>query len=259
MVRHLLLISLLFLCLPLFAQENITLQGKIIADSIAGYSVHIVNLNQERGTTNSGDGNFEILVRENDTLMFSSVQYQIKKVLITEKILKNKYLEVILTENVNELAEVQISNISLSGNLEQDLSQIKTFDQSNVGFPLKGRSAPLPASVEGKISSAAASPVALVINTLNGRLKMLRKAKKIMDFEKTIDRAIASCPAGFFEERANIPEKEIRNFTYFCSDEPEFSDLIVKQDELGTIELYLRKAPGFLKMLESERINSLKH
>lgn len=74
---------------------------------------------------NDEAGVFRIEVAENDELLFSSVQYKNISVLITAEIIKKDFLEVLLFEEVNELDEVNISNINLSGNLSADVAGIE--------------------------------------------------------------------------------------------------------------------------------------
>lgn len=69
-----------------------------------------------------------------DILKFSSVQYKPVEVEISEELFNRKFLEVGLEDNLTELGEVRISNINLTGNLEQDLEQMEVFSQADVGF-----------------------------------------------------------------------------------------------------------------------------
>ena len=116
---------LLFTVSPLFAQENTQLNGSITAPSLGGTSINIINSTQMTGTVNSDSGAFQILVRENDELLFSSIQYKNITVLVTSEIIEKGFLEITLTEDLNVLDEVSISNISLTGNIATDISNMK--------------------------------------------------------------------------------------------------------------------------------------
>ena len=73
---------------------------------------------------NSDSGSFQILVRENDELLFSSIQYKNISVRITSEIIEKGTLALSLEEDLNVLDEVNISNVALSGNLNADIAQI---------------------------------------------------------------------------------------------------------------------------------------
>ncbi|HER40575.1 MAG TPA: hypothetical protein ENO10_05080 [Salinimicrobium catena] len=235
------------------SQEQGLLKGQIIADSLEASLINIINLQREIGTTNTSSGSFEIEAEVGDTLLFSSVQYEIQEIFISDRILEKGYLEVSLVPMMNELEEVNISNISLSGNLSSDLSNIETFDQASVGFPLSSVSRKT--SVERRIYGASSSPLMLIINMLNGRLKRLKRAKKNMEYESFIDLGVDIFPKEFYDDYLQIPEDKIRLFVYYCGEDSRFEKLLIKREALPLIELYLEKAAEFWEMhnIEVER------
>ena len=245
MKRSFLLVFLL-LSMTITAQEITILKGQILADSLEGSSINIVNLTKETGTTNSSRGQFEIEVEEGDTLLFSSVQYELQEIFISDRILEKDYLEVSLVPMMNELEEVNISNISLSGNLSDDLANIETFDQASVGFPLS--SIPRKTSIERKIYTASSASFDLILNMLNGRLKRLKRAKENMEYESLIDLGIEVFPKEFFVNYLKIPEGKIRLFVYYCGEDLRFKELLIKKEGLSLIEFYLEKAADFREM-----------
>lgn len=158
---------------------------------------------------NAPSGNFEIEVAVNDNLLFSSVQYEPVEIKISEEIFERGFLNIWLKENVNELAEVNISNIDLTGNLSTDLSNIEVFDQSAVGiaFPTTKPMAP----VERHLSTAKSSPLIYLLNTLNGDLKMLKKAREYELLSMMIDKGMDTMPIEFYTEDLKLPDHEIIN------------------------------------------------
>ncbi|WP_029035726.1 hypothetical protein [Salinimicrobium terrae] len=173
-------------------------------------------------------GEFEIEVAVSDTLKFSSVQYEQREIVITEEVLKKTFLTVLLVEKIDELAEVSISDISLSGNLVTDLENIPTLSQADLGFPMYD--IPRPTSIERKLKTASNvsttskyNPpgnlnVSLdgIINRLNGKTAMLQKAAANEDRSQAVDAGIAALSESIFEE-LSIPENRIRDFIYYCA------------------------------------------
>ena len=127
---------LLFTVSPLLAQENIPLNGKITAPFLEGSSVHIINSTQSTGTVNSGSGAFQILVKENDELLFSSIQYKNVTIQITSEIIGRGTLDITLEEDINVLDDVNISNINLSGNIRTDIQNMKVLDNLPLNYGL---------------------------------------------------------------------------------------------------------------------------
>lgn len=241
-------LSAFFCCTSIFSQETILLKGKITADSLDGSSIHILNLTRQTGTTNSVSGEFEIQVAANDILKFSSVQYDIVEVKISEEIFDRKFLQVELLVDLNELGEVLISNINLTGNLGQDLQKMEVFSQADVGFPFSHK--PAQTLIGRKFNSATNSPLALLINTLSGRIKMLKKAREYMKFDANVDKGIEIVSTEFFVEELGIPEEEILNFVYFCAENPGFSEIIIAGKHLDLLANYYSNAPIFLRQLK---------
>ncbi|WP_034922557.1 hypothetical protein [Gillisia sp. CAL575] len=127
---------LLFTVSPLFAQENALLNGSISAPNLDGASVHIINSTQKTGTVNSDSGSFQILVKEDDELLFSSIQYKNVSIRITSEIIEKGFLNVALEEDLNVLAEVNISNIDLTGNIATDILNMEVLEDLplNISF-----------------------------------------------------------------------------------------------------------------------------
>ena len=245
-MKYNLLLFFLFLTAAGNAQEDSLLKGQIFADSLVGSSINIVNLTKEIGTTNSGSGEFEIEAVLGDTLLFSSVQYEVKQIIVSKKVLEEAFLKVELSYMMNELDEVRISNISLSGNLTADLNNIETFDQASVGFPLSSTSRKN--SVERRLYSASSSPLMLLVNMLNGRLRMLKKAEEMMEYESLIDLGADIFPTEFFTDIIQVPKDKIRLFVYYCGEDSRYKELMVKREALPLIELYIEKANDFRKL-----------
>lgn len=239
--------------ISMFSQEKVLLKGKIEADSLIDTAINIINLTQKTGTVNTASGSFEIEVAVSDSLWFSSVQYQHVKIKVTKEIFEKGFLEVYLEENVNELNEVQLTNVGLSGNLAKDLSTIKTFTAADVGFTMSDK--PKLTSVERQLFTASGvqkKPQVTVsldgmLNSFNGKIRLLTKAKENQDADNLVISGVNAMPIGFFTKDLHIPEEHIENFVYFCAENPNFETLLAPVKRLQLIEYYKKKAPEFLE------------
>lgn len=234
-----LLYLLTFSCLSTYSQEISILHGEIQGDSIQSTSINIVNLTQAKGTINAPNGTFEIAVRENDTLVFSSVQYEYLELIVTSEIINKGQVKIQLEHMINVLDEVHLSNTDLSGNLKSDIKDFSNFDQSKVGFPLKYRPSKTP--WERNYNAVSSSPWSL----LNGQKRRLKRAKKIMEHDRLIDRGLSILPKSFFTKDLQIPEKDIILFVDFCIKQGNF-DAVLELTSLEVMEYYADQAPGFL-------------
>jgi hypothetical protein len=258
MKKSLSLFLLLIFSLSSIAQEKTLLQGKVVMSEEEISAINIINLTSQTGTTNNKGGEFEIEVAVNDTLLFSSVQYEPREIVITKEMLKKAFLTVLLVEKIDELNEVSISDINLSGNLATDIDNIPTLTQADLGFPMSD--IPRPTSIERKLKTASNvsttskyNPpgnlnVSLdgIINSINGKTAMLQKAAANEDLSQIVDAGVAALPLSFFTN-LDIPEDRIRDFVYFCAEERGFTTLLPEAKRFELVEFYLKKAPQFVK------------
>lgn len=244
MIRWSLIIAAILFCLSSFGQEQIKLKGIVTADSLEGIAINIINLSQKRGTTNTESGLFEIEVKENDTLQFSSVQYELFQVVITPNILNEQFLAVHLRENINQLNEVKISNSILTGNLRQDISNVVIFSQKDIGFPLSSKKPLTP--IERKLISARAGPLITLLNTLNGTLEMLNKAKENEVLSIIVKQGVEIFSTALFVKDFNIPEERIIDFVYFCARNEKYEDLLKSKNRLELLEYFQQEAKEYL-------------
>ena len=126
MIRNLLFFILVLNVLLCFSQsDRIDIRGKVVNDTIAVEGVHIINKNSEKGTITNARGDFNISVQENDTLLISGVQFYFREILITRKIITDKFVTLYLLQKINELQEVKVKAHDLTGNLLFDAAAIK--------------------------------------------------------------------------------------------------------------------------------------
>ena len=257
MIRKFLFLILFLYSLFGHAQETL-LKGKVITEDMEGSFINIVNLTSKTGTTNNSEGEFEIPVTVNDTLYFSSVQYEPREIVITKEVLKRAFLTVLLVEKMNELDEVSISDISLSGNIATDLQNIPTLTQADLGFPMSD--VPRPTSIERKLITASnvsttskENPPGFlnvsfdgILNRINGRTEKLQKAAANEDLSQIVDAGVAAMPVSFFIDLA-IPENRIRDFVYYCAETADLASLLPENKRFELIELYQKKASQFVK------------
>jgi hypothetical protein len=132
---------LLVLSLKSFAQDTQIVSGKVLnaANDLELENVHIVNLNQVKGTTTNEQGEFEISASVNDTLFFSYLGFRTIQVRVTNDWLKYGEVKVKMTELGIALEEVVLKPIQLTGYLEIDAKNITIYE--NYRYSISGLSA----------------------------------------------------------------------------------------------------------------------
>lgn len=216
-------------------------------EPVAG--VHVVNISAKTGTSTQLDGNFKILAAVGDSLYFSSIQFQNSTMVVKEEHgLNGMYIK--LLPALNELGEVQIDDIRLTGSLAQDIDKVPRSVYTKLGwnFP-KAPQTSLEMAVQssGKMGG---DPVGLVLNSLNGKIKELEKASKNDQLKIMVNRSMAMLGLEYLKNTLQIPGNEIMNFLYFNARLPGFETLIAEKDLLGLREFLEANIQKFNELRE---------
>lgn len=87
-----------------------TIKGKVVFNNYAVPKVEVINANSKIITVSDPNGEFSIVAKTNDVLVFISKEHELKKITITPETTNNKALIVELSLNAEELNEVLITN-----------------------------------------------------------------------------------------------------------------------------------------------------
>lgn len=236
-----------------FSQQRQDLTGRILNDSIGETFVNIVNITAETGTVNERDGSFSITVKENDSILFSSVQFENKYVVITKEILARNFLEVALLEEVNRLETVHLNNIKLTGNLEGDIQGIKVKPLMFIPPPRKKLT-----MAQRKMGSYGGG-LGMLIGALNGDLKYLKKAQKNYELQGEAYQLLESIPKGIFTEDFGLEEWEVINFMFYCArnNNSNLEKLIAEDDTLALIAYFEKQAEDFKELSRKGDVSRL--
>lgn len=255
-------IFLLFADFDSFSQEIKLLEGQIITDSISPENVHIVNLDLENGTTSSNSGIFSIYAKAGNRILFSSVQFEKREIIISKTDLDSGKIQVKLLPARNELEEVNISDLKLSGHLETDLPKISYFDREKYGIPypkkkLSQTERRLYTANEGITSRWQYIGVLLggvsldvVLNDINGRTKYLKNLDKQDKLQVLVQHGIDVLGRSFFISDLGLPESEIENFVFYCADDVRYKKLVLAESTLKLVEFFSEKVDSFKELRE---------
>jgi hypothetical protein len=112
----------------LLSQERQLIKGKLLYKNTEVVAANVVNNTAQINTITNSDGEFEIKVAEGDEIIFSSVQYLIRSVKVTQEILTKNRLVVSVNENITELKEVVVTTEDKDRFLDLLEEEFKGFD-----------------------------------------------------------------------------------------------------------------------------------
>ncbi|UNY97348.1 carboxypeptidase-like regulatory domain-containing protein [Zhouia spongiae] len=249
-------ILLIFGLLASNAQTKL-ISGKINAPgNLEG--VHVINLNTQFATITNIQGFFEIEATVNDSLKFSSVEYKNRTISINADHIDSEKMIVTLETDINMLDDVVVTPYNLSGNLGNDLNNIKLKESVNaitLGLPNAKKTPPtqLERRYYTATTSAGPVPLDLIINTITGRIKRLKNQLKLEEKEKATMKTKRTFEKSFYTKHLKIPEHKIDAFIYFCAGDEEFHKRIKQNQPLLMLELLQQKSIEFHRFNSSEQ------
>ena len=230
------------------------ISGKVIAqDNIEG--IHVINKTSKRYATTNDKGAFIIQVKQQDTLVFSSIQYKLKAIYIDSAIIANSYIEVALEAYLNELDEVTVGSV-LTRDLESDIENSQAQPKINfydVGIPgYKGKQ---PTQKERHlieaISGGGLVPINLILNAISGRTKKLKNLVKLERRDEIMYKLKAKYSEALFEGET-LEEHQKMEFWFFCSEDETFDEVATSNNNIRIFEFLMNKYETFKVNLNSK-------
>jgi hypothetical protein len=180
------------------------LQGIIAADDALLSGIDVVNLGNEKVTVTNNKGEFSILAKADDILVFSSKSLEMRRVLIDEDDLKSGTIIVNMYPKINELDEVIVKKSPIEG----------------VSI-IPGQKQYTPA--ERKLHTATNGILDAPINWMSGRTAMLKKEVAVERKQRLLDKIGILYEDKYYIETLKIPEIYIDDFQRYIIEDKEFT------------------------------------
>lgn len=218
------------------------LHGKIMVESGNVGGVTIINLVNEKTAISDGNGEFFILAKAEDLLVFSSVNLEYYRRIIDDEDLKPEILTIKMTAKITELEEVIV-------NKHPEINAV------SLGISLKGIKQYTPAERKlATASSAKLNPQGLdpLINAISGRTKMLKKELEVEKKERLLAYIGALFDDEYYRETLKIPANYIKGFQYYCVEEEEFAKPLRSKNKAMIKLLIVTLAEKYNKIIADE-------
>ena len=180
------------------------LQGIIAADDALLSGIDVVNLGNEKVTVTNSKGEFSILAKADDILVFSSKSLEMRRLLIDEDDLKSGTITVNMYPKINELNEVIVKKNPIEG----------------VSI-IPGQKQYTPA--ERKLHTATSGLLDAPISWMSGRTAMLKKEVVVERKERLLDKIGILYEDKYYIETLKVPEIYIDDFQRYIIEDKEFT------------------------------------
>lgn len=228
------------------------MEGKVYSKDGDVAATHVMNITANRATITNESGFFAISVKQNDTLVFSAVQFKTKQLLVTQEILEMDLVSVPLDDELTELDEVVVTPYNLTGDISKDILSLKmdpVVTAESLGLP--NAHVYIPTKSERELFEATSGgglvPLNPILNGISGRTKMLKeRVERNRLYDRTI-RVREFYADSLYRTELRIPEDKIDDFLYFCEIDQTFQSLVDAHDILKIWSYMERRSMAYRK------------
>ena len=227
------------------SDDRTWIRGKVLYKNNSVIAANVVNNTSQQATITDDEGEFEIKVKMNDRLVFSSVQYQIRSIVIDKEILQKSRIVIDVNEKVNQLREVVVGPENTEKFIDLKEEEFKkvdyTFDKSS--------------RIENQILKSGRFNNGL--NFIN-LYKVIAKSGSNREMSDDINE-ITYKPSNlirevyddiFFIKNLGIPRDKIMDFLLFCDEKFPSKVLFKKSNEFQLIDFLVKQSDKYKKIIK---------
>lgn len=225
------------------SQTEKLLHGKVLSNNYPLKKVEVINKTAKTSTTTDYMGDFSILVREKDSLLFFAQDYYFTRLKISRENIDKNNITVNMVIKAEELNEVVITNMKLTPFKisQQDMDATKFAKDAGSLQKYTGvYDGTIPNGMDfGRMGKG-------VFNLFkNDKKEELKKKTEETVFRKLV---AASIPSTFFTRDLKLPPEEVELFLDFCDADPRSKNLFENNNVLSTMDFLYAKNEMFKKL-----------
>lgn len=221
------------------SQTEKLIHGKVIFNNNPLKKVEVINKTAKTNTTTNDLGEFSILVKAKDSLLFFSKDYFFTRLKLTQKDIDQDNIIVNMIIKPEELNEVVITNIKFAPvhTSQQNVDDIKLLKDATSLQKYTG-------VYDGTITNGVdfARLGTGIVNLFKKEDNEPKKKTPEIDFKKLIKTSI---PDDFFIKDLKLKQDEKELFLDFCDTDPRSLNLLNHSNILMTMDFLMLKSKEF--------------
>ena len=242
MKQLLLFIFFIHLSFTAICQDRRPLKGQLLYKNTKVVAANVVNNTAQTNTITDSEGAFEIDVLLGDEIIFSSVQYRIRSIKITEDILSKNRLVVSVNENINELKEVVVTTDDVEKFLDLKEEEFKGFDyEKDKSSKLVNKAYNDRQLSDGIDFVNIAKLLARALGNKSSDEQMRMKPSEILPLVFEDD---------FFAVDLGLDKSQVISFLEFIDNRMKTGELLKKDKEFQLIDFLINESKEFKNDLE---------
>lgn len=231
-----------------FSQSEKIISGRIIVKDASPSGVHIINLVNEKEVISNEKGEFKILAKIDDLLVFSSLTLDYQRKIIEIEDYNAGIITMEMTSRINQLEEVEVKNYSYLNAVNLGILSKKAKVYTPAERKLRAAS-----SLNFNPLTKMAVGLDPILNAISGRTKQLKKELQIERKEFAILKIADLFPQEYFVKQLKIPKDYIKGFQYYCVEKKDFIILIKSQNKSLIAFKLSELSVEYKKLLNNEK------
>ncbi len=243
-----LLVLLAFLAAGLLSAqegERRLLRGQVLYRNAFVPNEDVINTTSEMATITNDNGEFAIMVKAGDELVFTAINYQLEIVTITEAILERNRLVVEVNEKVTALEEVTVSPENQARFIELQNEDFKQYeyetDQSAEVINIAQDE-----TVRGMRDGLNFVNIYKALFTSRNTSGDARQPLKVSEVLRSV------YDDDFFVTDLKIPQANIDDFLVYCDAKLPPQSLLRKDNEFQLIDFLVTQSESYLKVTDAK-------
>lgn len=244
---------LFLLCQNSFGQTvgEKLVHGKIIVESHPIAGVTIINLVNEKSAVSDSNGEFFILAKADDLLVFTSINLEYYRRQIDEEDLKQDLLIIKMTAKITELEEVIVNKHPEINAVALGISPkgIKKYTPAERRLKTAGDFKPI--QLLGILGGS--MPVDPILNAISGRTTMLKKELEVEKKEHLLMLLNSLYDETYYTKKLKIPLDYIKGFQYYSVEDENFAKSLKSKNKTLIMFLIVPLAQKYNQIISDEK------
>ena len=233
------------------SQDRSVFNGKVVSNASDLEGIHVINAQTEETVTTNAFGSFSISAKADDILVFSSISFKEKRVLLKQEDFSNLNFAVNLTMIMYQLQEVVVKrydNINA-----ESLGVIPMGQKKYTAAERKLQTATaLNATANGGTMAGGSISADPLLNFFSGRTAMLKKEVAVEKKEFFMRLLENMFTLEHFVERLKIPANYVKGFEYYAVENEKFTVILNSKNKTSTEFLLGELAVKYKEMIAGE-------
>ena len=247
MTRIKFLLFFLLFSAVVFSQEKM-IQGKITSDGNPVEGIDIVNLVNEKSAKSNANGEFQILAKAEDLLVFSSQRFEYKRRIIEQNDLKSTSIAIQMTPKPGQLDEVVITKYR-----NINATDLGILSKPAKEFTPAERRLKAASSYDLSVGTYNSVSLDAIINSISGRTAMLKKELQVEKREIAREKLLLLYEEEYFTDKLKIPADFVNGFQYFAVENDKLGSALNAKNKVLSDFLLAEIAPQYLELLNDAK------